>query len=260
MGKTIFSCFAGRRRYLEILSDYIKHLYSFIDEVHIWDFTRDEEDAKWIHENWSCLEKFQIFSVTDKSNYAEYYQYYNKERYPENDTVLIKCDDDIVYIDVNKFESFIKERRNCYDAFLFTPCVINNPVCSAFIFSYSKDFKPNQEDVYFFSPEHAEFMHDSFLNGQIKETGNNFCRLVLNDYKFNINFVGFLSAHFDILSKIGKSNDEDEINSIKCPIVLNSHFFVSHMAYTKQREDGFDETNFLERYKQLRNKTLYDIK
>ena len=121
--QVIFTCFAGRERYMKVLIPYIHQLG--VDEVHIWDYTRNESDAAYLKQACSM---FQIFSVTDKSNYNEYYRYYTKERYPEPETVIIKCDDDIVFIDTSSFKSFIEARR-ASNALLFSPAVVNNPVC-----------------------------------------------------------------------------------------------------------------------------------
>lgn len=262
MGKVIFTCFAGRRRYLEILSGYIYILLSkkLIDEVHMWDYTRNEEDSLWLRENWNEC----IMNVEDKSTYVEYYKYYSKERYPEDDTVLIKCDDDIVFIDIDEFENFIKNRRLNRLSLIMTACVINNPVCSCMLFQ-TTNLKPESENVVFFSPEHANHIHNTFLDGKIEKAHLKMLYFNLDGYKLNINFIAILSEHFEIISKnVGMKNDEDEINILlnrmNNPICMDSQLFVSHMAYTKQREDGFDETEFLEKYKIIKEQNICKYK
>lgn len=261
----ILSCFVGRKRYLEILSVYIDILLAkkLVDEIHIWDYTREESDAAWIRERWP-LE--YIFEVRDKSTYREYYQYYSKERYPEDDTVLVKCDDDIVYIDTDAFGEFIIQRKADTHPLLATACVINNPICSIFLYKTSNFNFGDSKDVHFFTPDHATFMHESFLEGKIEKSASpRFHKLFFKDFKVNINFIAVLSRDFDILSKhIGKVNDEDEFHNVamflKRPVMIDGHFFVAHMAYNKQRDDGFDETEILEKYSHLRNKTFLEYK
>ena len=102
MSKVIFTCIAGRRRYLEILKVYIDQLLKrgLIDECHMWDYTRDPEDAIWLEANFDTIKK-----PNEKYNWHDYYDWYTTERYPDPDTVIVKCDDDIVYIDVDQFQS-----------------------------------------------------------------------------------------------------------------------------------------------------------
>ena len=102
----IFTCFAGRQGYLEILFKYIDELISkkLVDEVHIWDYSRKESDAQYIS---NFETKYRIFHPVDKSTWTDYYTYYTPERYPDPDTVIIKSDDDIVFMNVDKFSSFI---------------------------------------------------------------------------------------------------------------------------------------------------------
>lgn len=254
----IFSCFAGRRKYMEIL---MKNIPSSVDEIHLWDYTRDEEDSVWLHENY----KDYIFKVNDKSTYAEYYEYYNKERYPEDDTVLIKCDDDIVYIDNDEFDSFVEERRKCKSTILMTACVVNNPVCTHFMYANGivKPEKNDSGDIFLFSPEHAKYIHESFLNGEFsKNDEDRFYLIDLGNHKLNINFIAFLSKDFDVISsnKIGKVNDEDELACLQHRALLDSHFFVAHMAFTKQREDGFEEDEILKRYYTIKEQKTYVTK
>jgi hypothetical protein len=263
MSKVIFSCFAGRRRYLEILSGYIDILIErkIVDEVHMWDYTRDEEDAEWLRKRWPD----SIFEVKDKSTYKEYYSYYTKERYPEDDTVLIKCDDDIVYIEIDEFQNFVENRRKHDASLMMTACVINNPICTMLLFE-ATNFRVKEPTLRFFSKDHAEYIHETFLDGKIEKPPKRFCFFDLNasNHKLNINFVAFLSKDFRILNTIGDNNDEDELNlfviNTSNPILLDGKFLVSHMAYKNQRDDGFEDSKFLERYEQLRNKISIDKK
>ena len=189
----IFSVFAGRRRYMNILSRYIDDLYKrkLIDEIHIWDYTRTQEDEEWLNERWPN----NIMSVKDKSTYKEYYQYYTRERYPEEDTILIKCDDDIVYIDVVKFQKFIELRPRDVDSLFVSPFVINNHVCTSLL-----DMKFDNTDP--FTSEHANTIHNMSI---------------------------------EMNRRIG----------------IYTGLVTCHMAYTAQREDGFDETELLKRYNDL---------
>ena len=52
------------------------------------------------------------------------------EKFPNH--VIIKCDDDILFIDIDSFESYINHRINDKDTLLLFPSIINNDVCSIF--------------------------------------------------------------------------------------------------------------------------------
>lgn len=250
--KVIFSCFAGRKRYMEILSNYIDKLVKMklVDEVHIWDYTRLESDAQWLAERWG--EK--VYRVEDKSTYSEYYSYYNKERYPEDDTILIKCDDDIVYIDVDNFSSFVQARRESSVPFFFSPLIINNPTCSAIIHNLFKGIDFSGQHL--MSPEHAKTIHEMFLNDELSNyNGERFHHMIPNDRAFNINFICMLSKDFDVFSN-KRVHTSDEImlsvvapNYFKRQITVDCKFIVAHMAFTNQRNNGFDESELLEKYR-----------
>ena len=68
----------------------------------------------------------------DAMFYTRAYQYYgaNRDRY-KND-VFLKCDDDIVYFDIERLRDFIAFRRENPQYFLVSANVINNGVCAHF--------------------------------------------------------------------------------------------------------------------------------
>ena len=233
---------------MEILSIYIRKLK--VDEIHIWDYTRTKEDEDWLYKEW----KDCIFTVKDKTTFSEYYDYYNRERYPEEDTVLVKCDDDIVYIDVENFDQFIKKRIEFNHAFIVSPLVINQPTSSVLLY---KNGLLNLQDPYIemFSREFAQLIHKKFINGEIKKPSG-FIEYSTEGHTFNINFIAILSRDFDVFQhKLFKENDEVAICSLVetfgWKIISDLDFIVSHMAYTAQRDDGFEESELLEIYSNI---------
>jgi hypothetical protein len=265
MAPVIFSCFAGRERYLKVLIHYINQLVKqkLVTEVHMWDYTRNDQDASFLRE---ACGHFTILVPNSKESYADYYSYYKSWRYPDPDTVLIKCDDDIVYIDVSRFQDFIDARRENKDALLFSPSVINNPVCSIIQIKMGilREFIPEKDcDM---TVECAEKFHTYFLEKRellMKDSfsADRFWGIPWtwnSKWRFNINFISILGKDFDLLfdnEHIGK--DDEGFLGIKAPIHLERciyvdiHFVVAHMAFTCQRENGFDETPFLEKYTTL---------
>lgn len=245
MGKVIFSCFAGRERYLKILSVYIRVLKerNLIDEVHMWDYTRNESDEAWLENEWGSE---NIFKVKNKSNYLEYYKYYNKQRYPEDDTVLIKCDDDIVYIDVDAFEYFIQKRKQQINVYIMSPLIVNHPTSSHILGEIYQGYD-------LFSSKFCTHIHTKFLENKLSKIYGLITHITNDNSRFNINFIAMLSKDFFVFSHPSiEDDDEGTLSKISQVynwyIVFDGEFFVSHMAFTKQREDNFDESKFLEAY------------
>jgi hypothetical protein len=96
------------------------------------------------------------------------------------------------------------------------------------------------------------FMKDSFKTERLSEIP-----LTL-EWRFNINFVAILAKDFDSILKSPYLAVDDECYlGVYAPRVyqrcvwIDLHFVVAHMAYTVQREQGFDETNFLQKYQEL---------
>ena len=236
---------------MKILSVYIRILKerNYIDEIHIWDYTRDEKDAQWLEKEWSEC----IFKVENKKNYLEYYKYYNKERYPEDDTVLIKCDDDIVYIDVDAFENFIKKRKEQINVYIMSPMIVNHPTTNYILKQTDKGD--------FFSSEFCTHIHEKFLNNELSKINGLITHITDDNSRFNINFIAILSKDFYVFTHPSiEIDDEGTLSKLSQVynwyIVIDGEFFVSHMAFTKQRENGFEESDLLKKYSRLFENSL----
>lgn len=259
------TCFAGRRRYLEILVKYVDKLIAkgLVDEFHMWDFTRDPEDAVWIQEN--CC-RFKIFQVQDKSNWKEYYMHYAKINYPDPDTVLIKCDDDIVFIDVEQFQSFIDIRRSRPDYFVAFASIVNNKVPGLIQQHWGQwpNFTTSDIGNFMFSASICTQLHKWFLESkdaflEISRTIPRSKRICVvqrePDALVNINFFAILAKDLHLFEHCWE-RDEYDISQ-RLPVFINRSnyidpgFVVSHLSFTKQRQLGFDETEVLKGYSDL---------
>lgn len=260
----IFTCFAGRRGYLEILFKYIDELA--VDEVHIWDYSRKESDAQYIS---NFESKYKIFHPKDKSTWTDYYTYYTPERYPDPDTVIIKSDDDIVFMNVDKFDSFIKHRIHDKNALILSASVVNNPVCG--IIQRQLGIIPPSfgiEEVGNLTHNGLTVvkLHDYFLENPAtfvsKSVAKNKQFVLPYDFKdiFNINFFAVLAKDLGLVYNIEYNNTEDErfIGHVaskyyRRPIVIDFDFTVVHMVYTNQRNAGFDEEKYTKYYLDVKN-------
>ena len=258
MANVIMSCFAGRKRYMEILCKYVDVLLErkLIDEFHIWNYTRNDEDELWIKNE---LSRFKIFNPEKKSEWSEYYSHYTRARYPAEDFVLIKCDDDIVFIDVEQFQSFIDERRRLKDALLLYPGIVNNTNPNIFqekilgLFPGFNFTTSNIRNGRFCMKIHNYFLDNlsDFLS--MSRMGNHTIRIHHETILTNINFFAINGRDLEIFELVGP---EDEISlSSELPKTLNRYnyinigFVVSHMAFYSQRDHNYNEAIILQKYR-----------
>lgn len=136
--RVIFAVFCGRRRYLQCLFPYIEKLVArrVVTDVHLWDFTSNAADASFIRD--ACVGKtrdcwcvMDAPPCTDAKTRAlawlEFYRHYGDTM--RDDDVLIKCDDDIVYVSTNSFPGLVRHAR-ALDCVVY-PNITNSEVSAA---------------------------------------------------------------------------------------------------------------------------------
>lgn len=351
MNKVIFTIFAGRKDNLQILFAYLEKLYSknSIDEIHIWDFTKDVNDERYISDyvggkipndgdildfkndmiigdykinlidsnlkitnitNGSIIQDvcisnnsltikikktkietsftiinddntciistiigsdnlrvkypgWKVFKVLNKKLWGEYYSYYaNQTLYTGND-VIIKCDDDVVFIDCEYFDSFIERRIKNKNYLLYFPNIVNNGV-TAFHQSQHKLIPMNMPYDTFFGKLvldgalannlHSHFCDDVY--GYLKKSRNikTIIAHKIGD-RISINFFAILAKHLDIYKSVGWDDEHDV--SVTIPkmygagIGIDMSLTVCHLGFSPQRKTGLDERLFVKRYLQV---------
>lgn len=273
MSGVVLTCFAGRQRYLEILKPYIDKLLSrgLIDECHMWDYTRNDSDSEWLKNNFTS-----IFHPSDKTTWSDYYNYYTSERYPDPATVVIKCDDDIVYIDVDQFQTFIDNRRSDTRSLIAYAGIINNRHIGHR--QYEHGILPFLDEAnIMYDVRCCEHMHDYFttnytdviskarLHGApshfIPSKSIQYVDGAPNVEVLNINFIAVLAK--DLWAFQDAVSDDEAMLAIRIPHkhkkcnYIDTSFTVVHMAFTSQRANGFDETPFMERYKVISSRSVH---
>lgn len=122
---------AGRKKYLEILVKYLLKNTSKIDEIRMWVNTTNEEDLKYIE---SLPQMNSIFTLDYSANgdinigSSTAISLFFRNCCDEN-TIYLRLDDDIVYIEDGFVEEIIKFRIENPRYFLVLGNVINNSVC-----------------------------------------------------------------------------------------------------------------------------------
>lgn len=126
-----FTIFAGRKRYLSILKQYLDVLLAKqqVTEVHLWAFTKDEADLQYMRELANAPNsKYIIFyPANPHKQWEHYYDYYYRTA-QEND-IVIKCDDDVLFLDLAGFDTFLAELDTEHVHF---PSIMNNDICAYF--------------------------------------------------------------------------------------------------------------------------------
>lgn len=128
MQNVIFSIIVKDLKYIKIIIKYVNILLKekLVNVIHIWNYIN--KDNKELFNLCQKNVKYVLFEPPlpdEKKGY--YYQYYSK--YIEDNDILIKCDDRIVYLDLNKFNNFVNIIK---DDGLYIPNIINNDVCAYF--------------------------------------------------------------------------------------------------------------------------------
>lgn len=203
---------------------------------------------------------FYFMDTCDKT-WKNYYQYYTNKIF-END-IIIKCDDDIVFIDINKLPNFIEfTKNNNYD--LVFANIINNGVSAYFQQNKYNLIPKNIMDLEYPAAggtlwengKKAECLHNYFIENYKKFLDYNYNNNIIPiNTRFSINFFAYKGKNWH---KIKDSYIDDEymltvnyVQNRKFNNVLYSDFYVSHLSFFKQIETGINIKDLIYKYKKL---------
>lgn len=125
---------AGRKYCLEILANHLLNLQGIIDEHHFWINTKSDSDIQYmksLSESHPNFFKLIYHEADDSSTYNNLDIYKFFKNYTDEDTVYIRFDDDIVWVDnEDKLKDFIQFRIDNPQYFLIFANIINNGICN----------------------------------------------------------------------------------------------------------------------------------
>lgn len=249
--KTIITCFAGRKECMEIQIKYVIKLldkFSFIENYDIWNFSWSESDSDYLNTLPSLHPKIRIrnapyYGRAGRGNEvgSRQYAYFFNQGYPADlykNHIFVKIDDDVLHIDINNFELFVKERKLRSDCFLVSANVTNNDSDIINPYLIHEDFFKKNENPYVCEKEIISSAYS-------------------NNLRLSINFCSWLGSDLpDIVQEFSNgvgSYDEWRLCNIipnkvnKNNLIVNS-YKVSHFSFGAQ---VFDKPYYLKEYKKL---------
>lgn len=259
--KIICCTAAGRMRYMQYIFPYII-ANDIIDRYDIWVNTTNMHDIeffKLISEHYPKVRLvWQPDGICDgiKSINA-FYRYCI-----EDDSIYIKIDDDIVWMEPDVFEKMVKFRIEHSEAFLVTPQVVNNPMGTYLwqvkgILNYGKymNAAPNHRvlwkrgafalELHHYFLEKMERDSESYKDlyfGAVPEACN----------RFSINFIMWFGNDMAKFNGIVPGDDEEFLSSVVAPKLGKMNYYngdciVAHFAFAPQRY-VLDRSDVLDRY------------
>jgi hypothetical protein len=196
--------------------------------------------------------------------YLAFYQHYARNLPIYGNDIFLKCDDDIVFIDLAALPDFIALRRERADFFMLSANVINNGVCGHFqqqaglippevvalelpYQGYCGSLWGNAEKA---SALHRYFCAEFERIRALSVAGG----LITWDERLSINFIALLGADFVHIPDI--MFDDEEVLSYQArwrshrPNAIYSKLLAAHLSFLGQ-EQAMDVPAMLDGYKDL---------
>lgn len=209
----------------------------------------------------SRIQRF-LGNPDERPPYWQAYNYYATRLQRFSDTVFLKCDDDIVYVDVDKLDGFIEFRRSNPNYFIVSANVVNNGVCA--YWQQVAGSLPDRLGQFEHPPggfggslwqsgKRATELHDFFLQSHDKRLPLP-AQVVEWKGRQSINFISWLGKDL-VHMALPKGDDEAQL-TIDLPELLGrltaiySDFMVSHLSFGPQ-ENGLDVDRLIDAYSAL---------
>jgi hypothetical protein len=257
---------AGRRRYMRILIPQILAC-PLVDRYDIWLNTTDQNDISFFYKLSEIFDKIRIVEQPEgKVDGIKSINAFFKAA-TETDTIYIRLDDDIVWIEPDFFQKIVKFRIENPQYFLVAPLIINNALCTH-ILQNEKKIECTEyvrADVFdatgWRSDKFALSLHRWFLNKLAEKSYTDiYCGrkpIALN--RFSINCIAWFGETFQNFDGV-VLEDEEEFVTVTKPLELGmvNCFYcdtvIAHFAFFTQRRT-LDKTTILSEYAEIADNT-----
>lgn len=202
-------------------------------------------------------------------DWTSYYNYYNTIEF--KDDIIIKCDDDICFIDLDALPAYIEFVRKNEEHDLIFANVVNNGVAA------------------YYQQRHYHLIPDSLMTleypprglcGSLWASGDKAGRLhkhfIANHQqfidrvageieipiwsRFSINFFAYKGCNWHKIANCGEDDEtaltHDYVHDRHFKNIMYSGLIVAHMSFYKQIETGFNTEDILHCYTELADKYL----
>jgi hypothetical protein len=231
----------------------IKRIFVKTDQTSVGDFTYEIVKNKG----------FYLMDPCQKKPWFNYYNYYCNTEY--KDDIIIKCDDDIVYMDLTKLQEFINYRKTSNANLLFANTV-NNGVASYYLQSKFNLIPKNLVDLEYptdgiegslwESGDKATKLHNYFIDNYKSFIDYNYNNEVIPvTTRFSINFFAVKGSDWPLMKDCGQ--DDEHILTVQYVKEKNfkneiySNFIVSHLSFYSQEATGIDSNKLRDKYSKL---------
>ena len=245
---------AGRRRYTQVLAQYLLQHRDIIDEHHWWACTRDERDRANLFE--LTAQNPEFFHVNDQPYYDDRTLSSNIWKFFQDctdpDTIYIRLDDDICYIAPDAIANLVRFRRENPDPFLVFGNIVNNAVCAYFhqraglISATDRLSNMCMDPVGWGSPTFARAIHRSFLRDLDRGATDRWQRIAIDHkgfQRFSINVICWMGRDMQqVPERYHTDVDEEHFLTAELPRrmgrpnVVCSEALFSHFAFWTQRD------------------------
>lgn len=265
----------GRELTASILYKYLARdkIAGVIDEWHLWINTdsNQESDRQYGYDlekkhDWIKTFERPVGEVLfpKQMNTGRFYQYTQ-----ESDTIYVRMDDDIVWIEKNAIQRLVEQRIDNPFPFVVFPIIWNNAVCSYYLQQGQQmpswwGFVGNHcmDPVGWADAHFAENIHNHLLKmiktEQVDKLFMHHSIQLAVGQQFSVScFAQFGSEYKKVEGQLG--GEEEGWHTINKPyelqrpniIVPNS--LISHFSFYHQRDYLLSETNILDKYRELAN-------
>jgi hypothetical protein len=262
---------AGREGYLKVLYKYLLTQKDDFSEWHLWLNTVNKQDiefCKKLEKNNSWIKTFDLDERCDNnSSICSFFKHAVEE-----DTVYIRFDDDVIFLENNFIKKFAEERLKNKTPFFIFPMIINNGNMGYHLqendrvwFPVKLTYAENCLNELWKEPTFGEKIHRDFLldvkNDYIERYHINDI-VIDNYYRHSINCISWLGETMKVIvenNDIKTYRDEEMFISVTYPKANNNPNVIigdlvcCHFAFGSQRVH-LDSTDILLEYDKISNK------
>ena len=267
---------AGRKRYLEILAPYLLRERGLIDKHIFWINTNNEEDISYIKELCTCFPDF--FEYRELPPGTEYSNYTIHNFFPEctdRNTIYIRLDDDICWIDSDCILELLKLRYDDHTSFIVYGNTINNAICSHLHARIGAMHLANGMPTYncmcelgWRNSEYAKAVHINFLRKLEAQESDDykFARewiLGVGETRMSINAISWHGGTFAKFE--GKIDRDEELDlslirprDLKVITKIAGRALLCHFAFYTQRS-YLESVGILQKYSDISAQLASDL-